>query len=1076
MSPPPLPLECLQHIISHIAEQNDVQTLARFLRVNRFVCLATLPILYSNPFKNAYHDNKTGPNASKSRLKLAQTLLRQAQPERRTNLLRMMVLGDTEAAQDTQVAYTSVINYLPYLRELDLSRLLDIDGIGHELPALPRYLEQSPHSFNLFEQYQEVDTSALYGIVPYTNSRTASLHMDVNRQLLWSLCCPDTIQNLTIPLYDLDRYLNIVREFKVLASVTFMVDKLYLASSDFHEILEEEEVQYLQKEWIAIQEDMVRFVQEHASYHRNVLLRATFVDGSFAHPCSRSALYRMLQALPPLVNPRKLDYSNWMQFAAKMQDTNLEYVQRIHYPLEFEELSGDIKPFLHRCRSLKDLRVFSTASNTFQWAVEERNQYINSKESTLRSLVPLESLHIEVDSQSSGREANDAAYAFSSTLKAVTVNVSPPQTGSSYPFPGIELGHNWKLPVLRTLMISVFDQVLVIDPNALSECKALELLHILDNVMEYNPQEIQQWTAADLPCLDMLNLRGSAALSFHPDTFYHTPNLKVLEVSMSERAGCFFIPAIEEPEQGEYGHINDESSDDKQAIHSPVRWSWDWNLPNLVDLRLGAVFAYEFQFRILQRCPNLGNLTLDISTQDGAHRRHITLSDLMQTSEQGSDTGNLSRYVNLAKLTDLRFSGPWIFGTNVLYVLCHKVAPNIQRLTEEDCTGFDLKEFKHATDGLCQLMEAHSTLLATKWQLMALGLRPHSSVPTSMPRWVTRRMGLGLFTGPEVQTQEALFYFHGTEAILGFLETEIVNPASKFVERIAFEMPNVTDLADTYKGTWYLSPRQHTIEFVCYNVLFFVLFRIGLSFFRKKGSAFYSPRLDQLSESISTNVLAGHVMDKAVLALLCGSYALTVYHKVFGDNFLYLLQPCHVNLLLLIFTMVAPQESKVTRMAFNSYLHYLWATIIALSFPDTTENGLWFVIENFWLEHYLLLLVPIYLIYTGRFVVFPLSFSYAVFSYALFSLFHSFVLSGFGLLTGHNLNYMLVPPNSPIMHSFGKYYRLSIYCTVFFMCLVSRYILVEIASLGLRIKQWRKANALMRAQGIPEVSKELKLE
>jgi hypothetical protein len=68
------------------------------------------------------------------------------------------------------------------------------------------------------------------------------------------------------------------------------------------------------------------------------------------------------------------------------------------------------------------------------------------------------------------------------------------------------------------------------------------------------------------------------------------------------------------------------------------------------------------------------------------------------------------------------------------------------------------------------------------------------------------------------------------------------------------------------------------------------------------------------------------------------------------------------------------------------------------------------------LEHYLLLLVPIYLIYTGRFVVFPLSFSYAVFSYALFCLFHSFVLSGLGLLTGHNLNYMLVPPNCKLFH------------------------------------------------------------
>jgi hypothetical protein len=310
-----------------------------------------------------------------------------------------------------------------------------------------------------------------------------------------------------------------------------------------------------------------------------------------------------------------------------------------------------------------------------------------------------------------------------------------------------------------------------------------------------------------------------------------------------------------------------------------------------------------------------------------------------------------------------------------------------------------------------------------------------------------------------------------TRTMLTYLEHEVVNPASKFVEKYAFEMPNVTDLADTYKGTWYLSPRQHTIEFVCYNVLFFVLLRIGLQLFRKKGSAFYSPRLDQLTESISSNVLAGHVMDKAVLVLLCGSYALTVYHKVFGDSYMYLLQPCHVNLLLLIFTMVGPKESKVTRMAFNSYLHYIWATIFALSFPDTSENGLYLVMENFWFEHYLLLLVPIYLIYTGRFVVFPLSFSYAVFSYALFCLFHSFILSGLGLLTGHNLNYMLVPPNSPLMHTLGKYYRLVIYSGIFVSCLVSRYILVEVFSVGLKIKEWNKRNGLMRTQGIPDIQK-----
>jgi hypothetical protein len=47
------------------------------------------------------------------------------------------------------------------------------------------------------------------------------------------------------------------------------------------------------------------------------------------------------------------------------------------------------------------------------------------------------------------------------------------------------------------------------------------------------------------------------------------------------------------------------------------------------------------------------------------------------------------------------------------------------------------------------------------------------------------------------------------------------------------------------------------------------------------------------------------------------------------------------------------------------------------------------------------------------------------------------------------------------------------YGVTFLLCLVSRYILVEVLSLGLRIKQWQQANKLMREQGIPQV-KEIK--
>src|SRR5690554_3982250 len=89
-SHPRLPLECLQLIIQHIADKNDLLTLTTLLRVNRYVCEATLPFLYSDPFKHSYHSDNT--EQLNSRRRLAQTLLRQAPPERISDLVRAAIM------------------------------------------------------------------------------------------------------------------------------------------------------------------------------------------------------------------------------------------------------------------------------------------------------------------------------------------------------------------------------------------------------------------------------------------------------------------------------------------------------------------------------------------------------------------------------------------------------------------------------------------------------------------------------------------------------------------------------------------------------------------------------------------------------------------------------------------------------------------------------------------------------------------------------------------------------------------------------------------------------------------------
>lgn len=57
----PLPIECLQLVITNLTVQREVKTLAALLRVNKHVCLATLPFLYEDPFIWFLFDDQDNP-------------------------------------------------------------------------------------------------------------------------------------------------------------------------------------------------------------------------------------------------------------------------------------------------------------------------------------------------------------------------------------------------------------------------------------------------------------------------------------------------------------------------------------------------------------------------------------------------------------------------------------------------------------------------------------------------------------------------------------------------------------------------------------------------------------------------------------------------------------------------------------------------------------------------------------------------------------------------------------------------------------------------------------------------------
>jgi hypothetical protein len=127
-------------------------------------------------------------------------------------------------------------------------------------------------------------------------------------------------------------------------------------------------------------------------------------------------------------------------------------------------------------------------------------------------------------------------------------------------------------------------------------------------------------------------------------------------------------------------------------------------------------------------------------------------------------------------------------------------------------------------------------------------------------------------------------------------------------------------------------------------------------------------------------------------------------------------------------------------------VYNIWGTVLAIIFPDLRECNLFFEYENFWIEHFMLVIVPIVFIFKKRFLLYPyhtgigklINYNYnindisiltfiAFCAFLVHAIWHSLVLSIVALYSGRNLNYLLSPPPG-ILQNFGRSYRVVMYC------------------------------------------------
>ncbi|KAF9922114.1 hypothetical protein FBU30_007803 [Linnemannia zychae] len=378
--------------------------------------------------------------------------------------------------------------------------------------------------------------------------------------------------------------------------------------------------------------------------------------GDFGNECPESFLARLIECLPPLKHPKFLDKSNWLQFVTYFQDTDLSRVNTITIPSSTMTSLPNFTiqdPFLQRCRSLQSLDIASWDENLFQWAVEEQRIYtdtIAKGGASQQSLVPIKHLEIFYLDTIFGQQINDVLFGFRRTLESIKIenedlgDLSIFSTDIIVQHDFILGGSSqcWSLPQLRDLEITFYrKQRLYVHPELLSHCPQLNQVSLSDLLKEYRLEEIDYWAPASLPDLETLYLEGTPSISFHPNTLHTTPKLRELSLVVfpSNPLTPAFIPPLEELASADesarraYETISSLNPSAPTPRSRPV-WTWDWNLPELVNLSLKAEFAYRFQFKMLDKTPNLEFLSLSTVARSGDYKRIIEIVDLIKPGFQ----------------------------------------------------------------------------------------------------------------------------------------------------------------------------------------------------------------------------------------------------------------------------------------------------------------------------------------------------------------------------------------------------------------------------------------------------------
>jgi len=230
-------------------------------------------------------------------------------------------------------------------------------------------------------------------------------------------------------------------------------------------------------------------------------------------------------------------------------------------------------------------------------------------------------------------------------------------------------------------------------------------------------------------------------------------------------------------------------------------------------------------------------------------------------------------------------------------------------------------------------------------------------------------------------------------------------------------------------ASWYLSPEQHFLEALLYNLSAVIGLLIVVPLYVNSDVEVIANQREDVNMTIYWAIIF------TLVCCLCGA----AYQKYLTKTFIFFLQPCHVITAIFLVVTILPYNYCKTfcDVLFNIALYLIYGPILAVATPDLRDVPNEWLKANFYAHHWIIIGMPFYLVYVRAFDLFPISLYF--YSIVLFGsvIYHFFILLGVSLISGANLNYIMVPLPG-VLVTFGPYYRFGMTIAVFIFCILAR--------------------------------------